>query len=260
MASKVAAQLYTVRDFLKTAKDFEETLKKLAAMGYPAVQLSAVACMNGENPEVSAADARALLDKYGLKCAATHRGRPNFVERLDDEIAFHKTLGCDYTAIGNLGVKDKSPGSYRQLIEESKVFLPKLKEHGIRWGFHNHGFDYAKYDGRPNMDILIKEAPADFMMEIDTYWVTDAGANPETVLKACKGRIPVVHFKDMAFDPEKKRVMAPVGEGNLDWDGIIAVCEADNVEWYCVEQDDCYDRDPFECLESSLHFLESKGL
>lgn len=24
------------------------------------------------------------------------------------------------------------------------------------------------------------------------------------------------------------------------------------VEWYCVEQDDCYGRDPFDCLKISL--------
>ena len=40
--SKLAVQMYTVRDFTKTRADFEESLKKIKALGYPAVQLSAV--------------------------------------------------------------------------------------------------------------------------------------------------------------------------------------------------------------------------
>ena len=48
--------------------------------------------------------------------------------------------------------------------------------------------------------------------------------------------------------------MAPVGEGNLDWDGIIPACVAAGVEWYAVEQDD-YLSDPFDCLRSSYEYL-----
>ena len=39
---KIAAQLYTVRDFTKTAKDFAQTCKRIRKMGYEGVQLSAV--------------------------------------------------------------------------------------------------------------------------------------------------------------------------------------------------------------------------
>jgi sugar phosphate isomerase/epimerase len=53
--------------------------------------------------------------------------------------------------------------------------------------------------------------------------------------------------------------MAPVGEGNLDWDGIIAAGEEGGVEWYAIEQDVCR-RDPFDCLASSFEFLAAKGL
>ena len=47
MTSKLAAQLFTLRDFTKTAADFENALEKIARIGYSALQLSAVECMNG---------------------------------------------------------------------------------------------------------------------------------------------------------------------------------------------------------------------
>lgn len=34
--------------------------------------------------------------------------------------------------------------------------------------------------------------------------------------------------------------MAPVGEGNLDGDRLIPVCEAAGTKWYAVEQDVCH--------------------
>ena len=58
MSSKLAVQLFTIRDFTKTAKDLAESLEKVARIGYPAVQLSAVGAMNGETPDVSASEAR----------------------------------------------------------------------------------------------------------------------------------------------------------------------------------------------------------
>ena len=42
MSTQIAAQMFTVRAFTKTAADFAASLKKIADIGYPAVQLSAV--------------------------------------------------------------------------------------------------------------------------------------------------------------------------------------------------------------------------
>src|SRR5438874_1851288 len=99
MASKLAVQTYTVRDFAKTAADFAESLRKIAKLGYPAVQLSAVGAMNvsaGAEPEVDAATARKMLDDNGLKCIATHRSWDRLIHHTEEEIEFHRTLGCDY--------------------------------------------------------------------------------------------------------------------------------------------------------------------
>ena len=62
MASKLSAQLYTLREHTKTAASFAESLRRVREIGYPAVQLSAVGCMNGDAPEVTAGQARRLLD------------------------------------------------------------------------------------------------------------------------------------------------------------------------------------------------------
>ncbi|HCA46057.1 MAG TPA: sugar phosphate isomerase/epimerase, partial [Armatimonadetes bacterium] len=40
MASKIAAQLYTVREACQTAEDFADTVKRVREMGYESAQLS----------------------------------------------------------------------------------------------------------------------------------------------------------------------------------------------------------------------------
>jgi len=54
--------------------------------------------------------------------------------------------------------------------------------------------------------------------------------------------------------------MAEIGEGNLDRPAIRAAARGAGVEWYCVEQDECYERDPFEALKISLENLHEMGL
>ena len=97
-------------------------------------------------------------------------------------------------------------------------------------------------------------------MELDLYWVEHSGANCMKIVESCAGRVPVIHLKDReVIQGTSDTRIAPIGEGTLDWDSIIPVCEAAGVDWYCVEQDQCY-RDAFDCIKSSFDFLTSKGL
>ncbi len=78
-------------------------------------------------------------------------------------------------------------------------------------------------------------------------------------IRKVSGRIPCVHIKDMAITPDKQQLMAEIGEGNLNWEGIFSACREAGVEWYIVEQDICQ-RDPFQSLEISLNNLKGMGM
>lgn len=263
MASQLAAQMYTVREHTRTAADLAESLKKLSAIGYPAVQMSAVGAMNGPAPEVNAARARRMLDDYGLKCIATHRNWDALAKETDAEIEFHRTLGCDFAAIGGIpGVYgDQGADGYRRFAQDALPVIARLKAAGIRFGYHNHAHEFERFgpERRTFLDVLIDEGGPDLMLEIDVYWVDHAGVNPVRLVERCPGRVPVIHVKDKEVVAKDGPVMAPIGEGNLDWDGILPACAAAGVEWYAVEQDE-YRRDPFDCLRSSYRYLTARGL
>jgi sugar phosphate isomerase/epimerase len=257
LTSQLAAQLYTVRDFTKTAADFQRTLEKIREIGYPAVQISAVGAMAGETPPVSAAEARQMLDDLGLKCIATHRAWESLSGDIEREIAFHQALGCDFAAIGGLPGEYQALGTngYAAFVRDAAPVIETLKASGIRFGYHNHAFEFARPtpDSAALYDTFIEQGGSDFCLEIDVYWAAHAGLNPERLMERCRGRVPVIHVKDKEMIGHEA-VMAPVGEGNLDWPHLLPACAAAGVEWYAVEQDECR-RDPFDCLRSSFEYL-----
>lgn len=269
MPSQLAVQMYTVRDFTKTADDLARSLEKIAQIGYKAVQLSAVGAMNsvdGKAPQVDARTVRKMLDDNGLPCVATHRSWERLAQATDEEIEFHHILGCSFTAIGGIPPEyNHGENGYRRFVADAQPVLAKLKAGGVAWGHHNHAHEFQRIatqpDGSPYTlwDILIDEGGPDYLLEADLYWVWHAGVDPVALLSRMKNRVPVIHLKDKEVVPKDGPVMAPIGEGNLPWQTILPACREAGVQWYCVEQDVCR-RDPFDCLRSSFEFLTARGL
>jgi len=73
-----------------------------------------------------------------------------------------------------------------------------------------------------------------------------------------KGRLPVLHLKDMGIK-DNKPIMMEVGEGNLNWEAIIKAAQDAGTKWYLVEQDICQ-RPPIESLKISLENMKKMGL
>ena len=263
MSIKLAAQMYTIRDFTKTEKDLSESLVKLHRIGYPAVQASAVGAMDGDTPAVSASLFRRMMDDNALKCIATHRNWESLAASTDKEIEFHHQIGCNFAAIGGLPNSYSKDGleGYSRFLKDAAPVIAKLKAAGIQFGVHNHDHEFERLgpNNRWPHSILLEDGGNDLKLEVDLYWVHHAGVNPIKRMSDCKGRTPVIHIKDMEVVPGAGPNTAAVGEGNMDWDSILPACHNAGVEWYAVEQDVCR-RDPFDCLRSSFEYLRSKGV
>src|SRR5262249_25959652 len=149
---------------------------------------------------------------------------------------------------------------YARIVRDAAPVIEKLKRAGIRFGYHNHDWEFQRTaPGKTLYDILIEQGSRDLTLEIDVYWADHAGINPVRLFERCAGRVPVIHIKDKEVVEGEGPVMAPIGEGNLDWDGLLPAFAAAGVEWICVEQDTCR-RDPLDCLRSSYEFLAARGV
>ena len=221
----VALQLYSVRH--DCAKDLPGTVAQVAEMGYEAVEFAGYYGRKAE-------DLRKMLDANGLKCAGAHIGIDSLLgDNLQKSIDFHKTVGNEHLICPGL------PGKYRDSAkawgETAKLFndiAAKLKPHGLRTGYHNHSIEFKPMDGQIPWDVFFGNTSKDVVMQLDTGNAMHGGAESVPILKKYPGRAYTLHCKPWS----KKNPKAVIGEDDLPWGEIFAVCEAQGAtEWYIVE-------------------------
>ena len=250
--TQLAAQLYTLREYTKTPSELAETLKKVKAMGYDVVQVSAIG-------PIEYSELRKILDDTGLTVCATHTSFERMRDDTERVIEEHKTIGCEYPAIGGLPGEYRNAEGYPKFAKEATEVGKKLAAAGLHFGYHNHAFELEDYGGRTGLQTIYEDSDPQYVKaEIDTYWIQFGGADPAAWIEKLAGRIPLVHLKDMTVR-NGAPIMAEVGEGNMNWKRIIEACKNAGVEWYIVEQDTC-ERDPFESLAISLRNLKAMGI
>lgn len=245
---KISAQLYTLRHYTQTLPDYKETLMKVRQLGYKSFQHS------GAGP-FDPNDIKKCLDETGMIMSATHTSPQRLKDDLSNVIKEHKLWNCRFVGIGMMPEEYRE--SYEDIVRFAKEFNEigkTLKKEGLQLIYHNHDFEFQKYNNKLIMDILMDETdPGSFEFEIDTYWVQAGGADPVDWIYKLNKRMRYIHFKDMAMSG-RNQVFAPVGEGNLNWEKIITACEETAVEWCAVEQDTC-EISEFDCLLQSYENL-----
>jgi len=247
--SQVAAQLYTVREHLKTPTDLAASLHKIKDIGYHAIQLASVESIPEE-------DLAAMMADAGLTCCSSHEDSQQL---LDDPHAvaerLHK-LGCALTAFPHPGdVKLDTLDDVKALAARLNAAGKVLHDAGISLCYHNHSIEFRRFDGRLILDVLYQETdPRYLQAEPDTYWIQYGGGDPEDWCRKLKDRLPVLHLKDYMITPDSRPTFAEIGRGNLNWKAIIAAAEEGGCQWYVVEQDIC-DGDPFDSLRISFEYI-----
>ncbi len=253
------AQLYTLRDFCKTTEDLENTLRRVAQIGYKAVQLSGVC-------EYDAVWMRDTLKKYGLVAPLTHTAYKKIIEETDKVIEDHITFGAGYVGLGsmpNFKKENCSLENYEKYCAEIAPAVEKIAEAGLKFMYHNHNMEFIKLPSGKALleDMAERFDPEKYGFTLDTYWVQAGGGDPAQWLKKLAGRIDTIHFKDMIYNGEDNAVrMAPVGWGNINHIAARDAAQAGGTKYVFVEQDRCYDEDPFDCMKKSYDYLKEIGL
>lgn len=137
----LGAQLYTVRDFCKTIDGIAESLKKIAQIGYPTVQVS------GFGP-VDPKDVAAIFEDNQLICSATHMGWNLFRDELDEVIETHKLWKCSHPAIGGLPEEYRTAEGIRRFLDELGPIAERLAAEGMDFSYHNHHRELATTTAR----------------------------------------------------------------------------------------------------------------
>jgi sugar phosphate isomerase/epimerase len=280
--AKLGVQAMMLKDSFADVGAFE-TLRKVSAIGYNAVEISQIPMTTENVAELDRSRSELGMDIAALSVMLEKpQGRPgdSLRDDFDKIVDDAKRLDSKLLRIGMLPFPAmKSLDAVVGFAREANGYAERLREHGIGLYYHNHHVEFAKFDGKYMLDVIADNSPA-MGMEIDVHWVQRGGLDPVRTLEKYAGRTAMVHLKDYrigtlpeaafamlesgdiaGFMQEFKNVVqfAEVGEGNLDFPSIIPAAQAAGAEYLLVEQDELYGRSVWDALQTSYDNLVAMG-
>lgn len=245
---------YTFRN--EFAKDMPRTLDNIKAMGFTNIEFSN---LFGK----TAAELRALLDERGMVCTSYGVGYDALLTRPDQVIQEAKTLGAEFVRISwipHTGPMDLPLAE--KTVADFNTFGQKLKENGLTFCYHNHGFEFAAYGNGTYFDYIVQNTSPDYVsFEMDILWVFHPGQDPVQLLKKYPNRFRLMHVKDLkkgvAHDlsgqtsPDNDITL---GTGQLELPTILKAAKKTKIKYFYIE-----DENPkaAEQVPLSLEYLKS---
>jgi sugar phosphate isomerase/epimerase len=228
----IGLELYSVRDEVK--KDVQAAVRQVAKMGYEVVEIYSVYL---DYTTEQAKDLRKVMDEVKIRCVSTHNSdkalRP---ENLARTIELNQILGSTQIIQASAGRVTTLDG-WKKVAENLSNAAEKLKGHGMRTGFHNHGLEFQPLEGKLPMELIGESTPKNVILQLDVGAALSVGADPIAFMKKYPGRVNSMHVKDWSSDASKGfRVL--FGEGSANWKEIFDVAEkVGGIEYYLIEQE-----------------------
>ena len=243
---KITVQLYSLRDALEA--DFEGTIRKLAAIGFPCVE---PAGFHGCKP----AEVAKLLADLNLTAPTAHCGLP-LGDAKNEIIETALELGHRYLITGGPpGWQDDytTTDQVKAIAEQYCIAADNVAPHGLQVGYHNHDWDLAEFEGQPAYHTFLAHTPESVLWEADLFWIARAGIDPAEFLQEIGPRGKVLHFKDGHITDRSIEIpFLPAGQGEVD---LIAAAKVGKDAEYIAVELDAYDGDMLKAVEQSFLYL-----
>jgi sugar phosphate isomerase/epimerase len=247
---RIALQLSTLRDHLKTPDEVARSFARVRQIGYQCLELAGLGPM-------PALEVKRLADAAGLGICASHEDPRAIVETPQQVADTLSRWGCRFAVYPSPHVPLETLDQVFALADDLNRAGEVLRSRGQLLTYHNHALEFRKLQGKAILDWLYERTdPVLVHAELDTYWVQAGGADPAGYCARLSGRLPLLHLKDYAVDLDNQPVTAALGEGNLRLPTILREAESAGCEWYIVEQDAGF-MDPFDAVATSLRYLEA---
>ncbi|GAB4255299.1 MAG: sugar phosphate isomerase/epimerase [Acidobacteriota bacterium] len=262
-------QLYTVRSILPS--DPAGVLRKIAEIGYREVELVR-AGMKDVVPHLAAVSLKPAAGHYEAalvtgdwKASDEAREKDPYLPRdWREAVDVAAKVGLEFMVISSFRApRDAGLDAYRRFAEQMNRAAEVCSQAGLRLAYHNHAFEFDPAKGERPIDIFLEEFGPDVTIELDVFWASVAGEDPTTLIRTWGKRVSLLHLKDRkpGVSPTFVEFQVPrdafreVGQGVLDFPGILAAAERTGVSHYFVEQDQC-PGNPLDSIKKSFEYLK----
>ncbi len=227
---RLSFQLYSARFLEPLSAQFD----LLAGLGYRFVEPFGGLFGDAEG-------LKRLLDKHGMTAPTAHVGLDRMRNDAQATARLCKGLGIEtvLAPAPPMGEREGDEAHWRKLGRELAAIGKVMAGEGLRFGWHNHHFEYGRApSGKTWLECMFEEAP-DLVWEADLAWIVRGGADPAAELAKHSARVVAVHVKDIAPAGQcaDEDGWADPGHGTLDWGRLLPAIKAAGAEYYVVEHD-----------------------
>lgn len=250
-------QAYTYRHSFPV--DVAATLDTIQQLGFTELE--------GGPGNISPEAFRKLCEERGISIPATGAG---YDELVDDpqKVADRATaLGSKYVMTAWI---PHERGAFnlenaKKAVADFNTAGKVLKDNGITFCYHVHGFEFQPHENGTLMDYLITQTNPDYVsFEMDILWTHFGGGDPVALLEKYSDRWKLMHLKDLrkgtpkdltGGTPDENDV--PLGTGEIDIPAVLKAAKKAGIKHYFVE-DESPAAEVTEDVKRSVAYL--KGL
>jgi sugar phosphate isomerase/epimerase len=248
-------QAYTYR--FSFQKDVAATLDTIRSLGFTEIEC-------GVNPEGLTSEAfRKLLDDRGIKAPSVNVGYEDLIQNPEEMARKAKVLGASYLMVAWIPHKDAfTLEDAKKAVADFNQVGKVLKENGITFCYHNHGYEFQPYGKGTLFDYLVQRTNPEYVsFEMDVLWTVHPGQDPVKLLNKYGNRWKLMHLKDLrkgikgdlsGNTPVENDV--PLGTGQIDLPAVLKAAKKAGVKYYFIEDESMF---VAKQVPQSLAYLKS---
>ncbi len=251
----LGVQAYTYRAHFP--KDVAGTLDRIQSLGITEIEGGAP---KGMTPE----EFKKMCDARGISIPSTGASYEELVKSPEAVAKRAKTLGADYVMVawiphqkGNFTLENA-----KKAVEDFNKAGKVLKENGVTFCYHDHGYEFQPYGDGTLMDYIIQNTDPKYVsFEMDVLWTQFGGGDPVSLLKKYPNRWKLMHLKDLkkgvkgdltGGTPAENDV--PLGTGQVDMEEVIRTAKKIGIKHYFIEDES---EKELEYVPQSIAWLKS---
>lgn len=260
MVKDIAVQLYSVREYAR--KDFIGTLKKIANIGFRAVEPAGFW-------NIRPSEFKKIVNDLGMDICSSHSPWAHSPESLGEAMDIADAIGQQMIVCGYTPDDFKDIDAIKRTAENTNAMIELLSRNGYTLMQHNHYWEFERINGKLKYEIYRELCP-EVKYQIDCYWSTCNGTeDPCKMLQLFSPDTVAIHMKDGAYRHctgcdmkdgllDCKIELLPLGSGELPIAEIVPLIP-ERVKHIIVELDYC-DMEMFEALSRSYSYMTTNGL
>jgi len=238
--TELGIQLWSVRDELR--KDALGTLKALSKIGFDYVEVFGY--NEGKIFGYTATEMKKVVNDLGMTIQSGHftltakhydKSKKSFTDDFKRAVEDAQKMGQRYFINPWMNDEDRNEESVKYLCELMNKAGELCKAHNMRFGYHNHAFEFEKKFGNNTMyqAILDNTERRNVVMELDLCWAVRAKQSPAYWFNKYPGRFHLAHMKDLKS--QDKDETAIVGEGVVGFRDVIEAQMQSGMRMWIVE-------------------------